>query len=175
MGTSLKYILLIWTLFILCRNPNSEKTTFWPKYTTSSPSYLELRKPGEFVSGQNLLGDYCALWSEIADAAEAKTSKGLIKGKLVDYSDGRKVYEYLGIPFAKPPVGDLRYKDPQPAASFPGEFSQKNIVTIDSRILSNLVFVESYFSCLVSERAPANVNSSITICPPVINPYAADG
>ena len=56
------------------------------------------------------------------DVAEVKTSMGLIKGKLVNYPEGRTVYEYLGIPFAKPPVGDLRYKDPQPAASFPGEF-----------------------------------------------------
>ena len=55
---------------------------------------------------------------------------GLIKGKLVDYSDGRKVYEYLGIPFAKPPVGDLRYKDPQPAASFDGEFLQKLLLPL---------------------------------------------
>ena len=71
------------------------------------------------------------------DATEVKTSMGLIKGKIVNYPEGRKVYEYLGIPFAKPPLGDLRYKDPEPAASFPGKFLLYMFFIIDSRMLFN--------------------------------------
>ncbi|KAK2181750.1 hypothetical protein NP493_383g03039 [Ridgeia piscesae] len=37
---------------------------------------------------------------------------GVIRGRVVKAPQGSKVNEYLGIPFARPPVGDLRYRDP---------------------------------------------------------------
>ena len=49
----------------------------------------------------------------------AETQLGTIKGRLVRAPGGRQeVEEYLGIPFAKPPVGDLRYSDPVPVDKF---------------------------------------------------------
>ena len=43
-------------------------------------------------------------------ASQVETSYGTIEGK----KDGA-VTEFLGIPYAKPPVGELRWADPQPA------------------------------------------------------------
>lgn len=46
-----------------------------------------------------------------------KTSKGSIAGV---YNPATKVEKFLGIPFAKPPVGDLRWKAPVPMESWSG-------------------------------------------------------
>jgi len=54
-----------------------------------------------------------------------KTSIGTIRGRIVDAPQGgSSVAEYLGIPFAKPPLGDLRYADPEPLYTLPSGNSQ---------------------------------------------------
>ncbi|XP_050430240.1 juvenile hormone esterase-like [Adelges cooleyi] len=42
------------------------------------------------------------------------THKGYLKGKTLTSREGRAFYSYTGIPYAKPPVGDLRFKSPEP-------------------------------------------------------------
>lgn len=37
-------------------------------------------------------------------------SQGKLNGGVTETSNGRKYYEFLSIPFAKPPVGELRFK-----------------------------------------------------------------
>ncbi len=51
----------------------------------------------------------------VASAQSAKVSGGELAGKV---EDGQSIY--LGIPFAAPPVGDLRWKAPQPASRWQG-------------------------------------------------------
>src|SRR5262245_53374854 len=46
----------------------------------------------------------------------AKVANGVLVGSL---DDG--IATYKGVPFAAPPVGDLRWKAPQPAANWSGE------------------------------------------------------
>src|ERR1700761_6141440 len=53
----------------------------------------------------------------IADDASIKIDTGLISG--VKNADG-DIISYKGIPFAQPPVGDLRWSAPQPAKSWQG-------------------------------------------------------
>jgi len=50
-------------------------------------------------------------------APKVRTDAGEVEGKTT--SDG-KVQEFLGIPFAAPPVGDLRWKEPQPVKPWKG-------------------------------------------------------
>ena len=52
-----------------------------------------------------------------ADSLTVKTEQGKIHGKLVN--DG-KARAFLGLPFAAPPVGELRWKAPQPPAHWSG-------------------------------------------------------
>jgi para-nitrobenzyl esterase len=56
-----------------------------------------------------------ALWLGIATAAPVKTEGGLVEGIVED-----NLTVYKGIPFAAPPVGDLRWRAPQPAAKWQG-------------------------------------------------------
>ena len=53
-----------------------------------------------------------------ADSLTVKTEQGKAQGKTIN--DG-KVRAFLGLPYAAPPVGDLRWKAPQPPANWKGE------------------------------------------------------
>lgn len=46
--------------------------------------------------------------------------QGQLRGKHYLSRSGRDYFAFQGIPYAKPPVGDLRFKDPEPAASWRG-------------------------------------------------------
>ena len=50
-----------------------------------------------------------------SSAPQVKTASGIVEGK----EDG-PVQAFLGIPYAAPPVGDLRWKPPLPAAKWTG-------------------------------------------------------
>ena len=49
-----------------------------------------------------------------------QTAKGTVRGETVT-DVGYTAFIYRGIPYAAPPVGDLRWKPPQPAAAWEGE------------------------------------------------------
>lgn len=61
--------------------------------------------------------------AQSVDPLRIQTDKGTIEGKL---SDDGAVRLFLGIPFAAPPVGPLRWKPPQPAAKW------SNVLTTQS-------------------------------------------
>ena len=41
---------------------------------------------------------------------DVTTKYGVVRGQTVELNTGIKINTYLGIPFAKPPIGDLRWK-----------------------------------------------------------------
>jgi hypothetical protein len=41
---------------------------------------------------------------------ELEITNGKIKGQILKSRDGRSFYSYTGIPYAKPPIGELRFK-----------------------------------------------------------------
>ena len=51
-----------------------------------------------------------------------KTNYGRVRG-MRENVNGKYVDSFLGIPFAKPPVGDLRFKHPIPAEPWEGIFN----------------------------------------------------
>src|ERR1700685_4701264 len=56
-----------------------------------------------------------------ADPLKVKTEQGQIHGKLLNSGEGEnKVRAFLGIPYAAPPIGELRWKAPQHAAKWKG-------------------------------------------------------
>ena len=44
-----------------------------------------------------------------------QTKSGAVVGKIETLPHGKSVHEYLGIPYAEPPVGELRFAAPKPA------------------------------------------------------------
>ncbi|HME57790.1 MAG TPA: carboxylesterase family protein, partial [Terracidiphilus sp.] len=53
-----------------------------------------------------------------AGSLTVKTEQGKVQGKTINEG---KVKAFLGLPYAAPPVGDLRWKAPQPPAKWKGE------------------------------------------------------
>ncbi len=60
---------------------------------------------------------FLATYAYAADSLRVKTDKGVVEGTL---TNGQQVRAFKGIPFAAPPVGDLRWQPPQPAAAWKG-------------------------------------------------------
>lgn len=69
-----------------------------------------------------VIGAFAALWIDGASVAQAaepvKIHSGLISGEVLDSSKGLQAFR--GIPFAAPPVGDLRWRPPQDVAPWDG-------------------------------------------------------
>ena len=58
-----------------------------------------------------------------ADSLTVKTAQGKVHGKTINNG---KVNAWLGLPYAAPPVGELRWKAPEPAAKWAGERDATN-------------------------------------------------
>ena len=56
-------------------------------------------------------------WSNndvISEDLKVRTRNGMIQGVTEVAANGREVDVFWGIPFADPPLGDLRFRDPKP-------------------------------------------------------------
>ncbi len=49
-----------------------------------------------------------------------ETENGLIEGRRTHIQWGRDIASFCGIPYAAPPVGELRWRPPQPRSSWKG-------------------------------------------------------
>ncbi|XP_022828112.1 pyrethroid hydrolase Ces2e-like isoform X1 [Spodoptera litura] len=56
---------------------------------------------------------------------QVRVNEGLLEGERVDNHYGGSFYSFKGIPYAQPPVGDLRFKAPLPPKSWDGVRSAK--------------------------------------------------
>jgi len=74
-----------------------------------------------------------------ADPLTVKTEQGKVKGKTIN--DG-KVRAFLGLPYAEPPVGDLRWKAPEPPAKWKGD---RDGTTFAPHCAQNHVFDDMIF------------------------------
>ena len=96
-----------------------------------------------------------------ADPLKVKTEQGKVQGKTIN--DG-KVKAFLGLPYAAPPVGDLRWKAPEPAAKWKGT---RDATKFGAHCAQNHVFDDMVFQgpppsedCLfLNVYAPADVKS----------------
>jgi para-nitrobenzyl esterase len=83
------------------------------------------------VLASSLLGQQVGL--------QIRTESGPVEGKKT--ADG-KITEFLGIPFAAPPVGDLRWREPQPVTPWKGvrKAAEFGSHCVQGRIYGDMVF-----------------------------------
>jgi para-nitrobenzyl esterase len=96
-----------------------------------------------------------------ADPLKVKTEQGKVLGKTIN--DG-KVKAFLGLPYAAPPVGDLRWKAPAPAANWKGvrDATQFGAHCFQGHVYNDMSFPDNRPSedCLyLNVYAPADANS----------------
>ncbi|XP_056640905.1 uncharacterized protein LOC130447884 [Diorhabda sublineata] len=65
---------------------------------------------------------YCNLLFDTSKMSQpiVQVKQGKLLGKILDDVYGKKYYNFLGIPYAKPPLGELRFKAPQPPEKWKG-------------------------------------------------------
>ena len=70
---------------------------------------------------------------------QVKISNGLIEGTL---NPATGVMRFAGIPYAQPPVGDLRWKEPQPPANWSGVLKADHFshMPIQKRVFADMIF-----------------------------------
>jgi para-nitrobenzyl esterase len=95
------------------------------------------------------------------DSLTVKTAQGKVRGKTINDS---KVKAFLGLPYAAPPVGDLRWKAPQPPAKWKGErdAAKYGAHCAQGRVFEDMVFEDGDPSedCLfLNVYAPAEAKS----------------
>jgi para-nitrobenzyl esterase len=74
-----------------------------------------------------------------ADSLTVRTEQGKVTGKTINNG---KVKAFLGLPYAAPPVGDLRWKAPEPAAKWKGE---RDATKFGAHCAQNHVFDDMVF------------------------------
>jgi para-nitrobenzyl esterase len=100
-----------------------------------------------------------------ADPLKVKTEQGQIHGKLLNSGEGEnKVRAFLGIPYAAPPIGELRWKAPQHAAKWKGVRDATNFGAhcAQNHVFDDMIFQDSGPSedCLyLNVYAPADASS----------------
>lgn len=97
-----------------------------------------------------------------ADPLKVTTAQGKVHGKTIN--DG-KVRAFLGLPYAAPPVGDLRWKDPQPPAKWSGkrDATKFGAHCVQGHVFDDMVFQDGGESedCLyLNVYTPANADES---------------
>jgi para-nitrobenzyl esterase len=70
---------------------------------------------------------------------QVKIANGLVQGT---FSTETNIASYKGIPFAQPPVGDLRWKEPQPAKNWDGVLKADHFshMPMQKRVFADMIF-----------------------------------
>ena len=80
-------------------------------------------KTGSILALVCLLGLGCApkaKWKSFEGRRDDTTRRGLPAGSVVGFADGSATTAWLGLPYAEPPVGPLRWKAPRPLGRWSG-------------------------------------------------------
>src|SRR5579863_6916273 len=93
-----------------------------------------------------------------ADPLKVKTEQGKVQGKTINNG---KVNAFLGLPYATPPVGDLRWKAPEEPAKWKGtrDSTKYGAHCAQGRVFEDMIFQDNGGSedCLfLNVYAPAD-------------------
>ena len=77
------------------------------------------------------------------DQLLVKTSKGLVRGFSMMSPSGKQVDAFFGIPFAQPPLEDLRFRPPIPIEPWDGTFRFDYCLLVPYFVRVSLIFEKS--------------------------------
>lgn len=80
-----------------------------------------------FVIGFTIVAFISAVHSDYVPTR--KTLHGHVRGQITSRVPGRNIEEYLGVPYASPPVGDLRFKPPVDPVTWEPDILETNIIS----------------------------------------------
>ncbi|XP_026774967.3 fatty acyl-CoA hydrolase precursor, medium chain [Pangasianodon hypophthalmus] len=119
-------IMAYWGNFARTGSPNGPGLTPWPEFGAEA-EYLGIglvQKPGKNLKEKHyafITQTLPRLRHEKKDGPVVQTKYGTLKGEhVMAIGKNTIVYSYLSVPFAKPPVGPLRFTAPQPAEQWKG-------------------------------------------------------
>ena len=116
-----KFMVKAWTEFAKTGDPNFD-TELWPQLSSSEERYLQIDAT---ISAPVLPPEYdrkTKFWETVLAASlpERETTHGRVQGSFLTSVSGSCISSFQGIPYAAPPVGNLRFLDTQPAVGWEG-------------------------------------------------------
>ena len=105
---------------------------------------------------------FCVLFSKADDSIVVRVKNGLINGKRESF-DEIDLNVFLGIPYAKPPIGELRFQKPQPLNSWsnPIEATQWPNACVHRKLHQNYYNHNMSEDCLyLNIWSPSDINKS---------------
>ncbi|XP_049330629.1 uncharacterized protein ces2b isoform X12 [Astyanax mexicanus] len=130
-----------WGNFARTGSPNGPGLTPWPEHGADA-EYLAIgleQKPGKNLKEKSytfITETLPRLIREKKDGPVVQTKLGVLKGEYLTVKGKETVvHSYLGVPFAKPPLGPLRLAPPQPAEAWEGvrDATQQPYMCIQNR------------------------------------------
>ncbi|CAH2084443.1 unnamed protein product [Euphydryas editha] len=114
----IEQVTTLWTNFAKYGDPTPDDSlgVKWLPYTVENEDYLDI---GETFLIDEM--DTCYLISLLLSRLiQVQVNEGIIQGQVVSNPYGCPFFSFRGIPYAEPPVGDLRFKAPQPKTPWEG-------------------------------------------------------
>ncbi|KAK4879934.1 hypothetical protein RN001_008080, partial [Aquatica leii] len=119
-----KKLIRLWVNFAHFGNPTPSEESLlenviWPTYCYEN-TYLDIGNNFTLLKAVNSID--VAFWEDLINVVR-QTEYGLIRGEVRKSRAADSMTEYYyfaGVPYARPPIGSLRFQDPQPPVSWNG-------------------------------------------------------
>ena len=154
-----------WTNFAKSGNVNGPDIVTWDQFTLQNQKFLHISSDSkmEFEDTNKIM-----FWRNFLQLPQVtESSAGLIQGSYKTSTKGNCILSFQGVPYAKPPIGNLRFLDPVVAESWEGVldatsetakcFQFPSIEGLSQDMSEDCLYLNIYTPCTVDEALPVMV------------------